>query len=72
MKTFEIRVTQELQGFYVGFLTVEAKNKKEALKIIKSMGKEDIDSEVNWSHGDEYWGDESTIEIHKETLTETK
>jgi len=46
MKTFEIRVTQLLTGYYEGTLEIQAKNKKEALKIIENMDTKDIDESV--------------------------
>ncbi len=67
-KTFEIRVTQELKGFYEGILSVKAKSALEALKIANKMKLEDIDEQVEWSQGDEYWGDYTTIEIHKDSI----
>ena len=63
MKTFQIRVTQDLTGYYEGYLEVEAKNKREAKQLIKKMSLRDIDGEVDWDHGDEYDGDSSTIEF---------
>lgn len=61
MKTYEIRVTQNLTGYYQGYLEIEAPNKKEANKILKSMSKEEIDNCVSWEHGDEYDGDVDSI-----------
>ena len=66
MKTYQIRVTQDLTGYYEGFLEVEAKNKVEAKKIIKNMKLEDIDNEVDWDHGDQYDGDYTTIVFQDE------
>lgn len=68
MKTFEIRVTQTLTGFYEGILSVKAKSASEALKIAKNMKLEDIDEQVDWSQGDEYSGDYTTIEIDKDSI----
>ncbi len=71
MKTFEIRVTQLLTGYYEGTLEIQAKNKKEALKIIENMDTKDIDESVeNWQHGNEYDGDHTTIEVYQDTLKE--
>jgi len=68
MKTFKIRVTQSLYGFYEGELEIEATSKAQALKEAKNMSEEDIDNQVNWSHMDEYWGDPSTIQIHRDSI----
>lgn len=65
MKKFEIRVTQILKGFYEGHLIVKAKNTSEALKKANEMELKDIDIQVEWKHGDEYWGDTNTIEIEQ-------
>lgn len=70
MKTFEIRVTQDLSGYYEGVLIIEASNKKAALNKAKKMSKDDIDNSVNWSHGDEYDGDKSSIVIHEDSIDE--
>lgn len=70
MKKFEIRVTQELKGFYNGRITIEASSEKAALKKLKKMSKKDIDNEANWTHGDEYDGDYHTIEIHEDSINE--
>ena len=47
MKTYEIRVTQNVTGYYEGYLKVEAKNKAEANKIIDTMTKQEIDDVVD-------------------------
>jgi hypothetical protein len=70
MKKFEISLTQELKGHYNGKIQIDAKNKKEALNILKSMSKEEIDSLADWTHGDEYSGDYDTIEIDSSSITE--
>ena len=70
MKTFEIRVTQNLTGYYEGTIEVEAKNKKEALKILKSMSKDEINEQADWTHGDQYDGDSETIEIDESEINE--
>lgn len=70
MKTFEIRVTQDLHGYYEGIIEIEAKNKKEALKKIKSMPKHEIDEQADWTHGDQYDGDYNTIEIDENSVNE--
>lgn len=63
MKTYSARVTQDLHGFYEGDIEIEAKNKKEARKKFEEMTNNEIDNCVNWSHGDEYWGDLNTIKL---------
>lgn len=70
MKTFEIRVTQELKGFYEGTINIEASNQKAALNKLKKMSKKAIDEKVNWTHGDEYDGDYTTIEIDENSINE--
>lgn len=66
MPEFEIRVTQQLHGYYEGYLKVQAKTRKEAIKNAEKMNLEDIDEQVSWSHMDEYEGDYKTIEIQEE------
>lgn len=68
MKTFEIRVTQELTGYYEGFIEIEASSKKAALNKLKKMSKKEIDEEVDWDHGDEYNGSISSIEIDENSI----
>jgi hypothetical protein len=70
MKIFEIRVTQNLSGYYEGVIKVEASNKKGALKKIRSMLKEEIDDAASWTHGDEYDGDIDSIEIDEGSINE--
>ena len=64
MKTFEIRVTQNLSGFYEGILEIQANSKKEAQQILSEMSLEEIDVQTDWTHGDDYTGDIKTIEFH--------
>ena len=68
MKTFEIRVTQELRGFYEGTIKIQASSEKVALNKLKKMSKKNIDEQVDWTHGDEYDGDPSTIEIYEDSI----
>ena len=70
MKKFEIKVTQALIGYYKGKITIEASSKKDALNKLKEMSTEDIDSQADWTHGDEYEGDPTTIEIHENSIKE--
>ena len=70
MKKFEIRVTQELKGFYNGTIEIEASSEKDALNKLKRMSKKDIDNQADWTHGDEYSGDYQTIEIHEDSINE--
>ena len=70
MKVFEIRVTQDLRGYYEGVIEIEAKNKKEALKVVKSMSKDEIDNQADWTHGDQYDGDKDSIEIDEDSINE--
>lgn len=70
MKTFEIRVTQDLSGFYEGTITMKALSEKAALNKLKKMSNQEINEDVDWTHGDEYWGDYTTIEIDKDSINE--
>ena len=63
MRTFEMRVTQEIHGYYEGTIEIEAKSKKESLKRIKSMTKDEMDDQADWTHGEQYDGDKESIEI---------
>lgn len=63
MKTFKIRVTQNLTGYYVGDLEIEADSLIEAREKLGNLSNDDIDDMVDWSHGDEYEGDVSSIEF---------
>lgn len=66
MKTFEIRVTQDLTGFYEGKLQINANSKTEAKKILSKLSKDKIDDMAEWSQGDDMDGDIDTIETHDE------
>lgn len=70
MKTFEIRVTQNLTGYYEGTIEIEASNQKAALNKLKKMSKKDIDEQADWTHGDQYDGDTDTIEIDEDSIDE--
>ena len=70
MKKFEIRVTQELKGYYEGTIEIEASSEKSALNKLKKMSKKDIDEQADWTHGDQYDGDYSTIEIDENSINE--
>lgn len=70
MKTFEIRVTQELTGYYEGTIEIEAYSKKAALSKVKKMDKRDIDMQADWTHGDQYDGNADTIEIDEDSINE--
>jgi hypothetical protein len=70
MKNFEIRVTQELRGFYEGTIEIEASSEKAALNKLRKMSKKDIDEQADWTHGDEYDGDYTTIEIDETSINE--
>lgn len=63
MKLFKINVTQELTGYYEGTLEILANSKIEAEQILDSMTNKMIDDNVEWEHGDEYYGDINTIEF---------
>jgi hypothetical protein len=65
-KTFSIRVTQDMTGYYEGHLEIEADNLEEAQAQLKDLSLKDIDDMVDWSHGDEYDGDYGSIELHDE------
>ena len=65
MKEFEFRVTQPMAGYYEGYITIEAKSEKQALKIAKSLSQEELAELVDrWSQGDEAW-DDGEIEIQE-------
>ena len=66
MKTFEIKLTQSLSGYYQGTIEVEASSKKAAINKLKKMSKEEIDEEADWTHGDEYWGNINSILIDED------
>lgn len=70
MKEFEIRVTQQLIGYYEGTIIVEARNKKSALNKLKKMSNQEIDEQADWTHGDDYNGDPDTIEIDESQINE--
>lgn len=70
MKRFEIRLTQNLTGFYKGTITVEASTSQAALNKLKRKSKKEIDEQVRWSHGDEYYGDYKSIQIHEDSVHE--
>lgn len=70
MKSYEIRVTQALSGYYNGRIIVQASSEKAALNKLKRMSKKDIDEEADWTQGDEYDGDYKTIEIHEDSINE--
>ena len=70
MRTFEVRVTQELKGFYEGTIEIKASSEKAALNKLKKMSKKDIDNQADWTHGDEYDGDYTTIEIDETSINE--
>ena len=63
MKTYEIKVTQDLHGWYNGVIKVEGKSPKDALERLLAMSLSEIDEQADWTHGDEYSGDVSSIEI---------
>lgn len=70
MKTYEIKVTQELKGYYNGRIIVQASSEKAALNKLKRMSRKTIDEEADWIHGDEYDGDYTTIQIHEDSINE--
>ena len=70
MKTFAIRVTQKLKGYYNGTIEIEAKNEQDALEKLMKMSKKDIDEKADWTHGDEYDGDTNSIEIDEDSINE--
>ena len=70
-KTYAIRVTQNLSGYYEGLIEVEAKSPEAALKKLKHMSKQQIDDQADWTHGDEYDGDKNSIEIDESSINET-
>jgi len=70
MKTYEIRVTQDLNGWYEGRIEIEATSKKSALKKLKAMKLSEIDKQADWTHGDEYSGDVDSIQIDELEIEE--
>ena len=70
MKTFEIRVTQPLIGYYYGWMTFEAQDADDAIHKITQMTTAEIDESVHWEIGDEMEADGDEIEIHLDTLLE--
>lgn len=63
MKNFEVKLTQEMVGVYIGSFTIEAKTQKEADKLVGNMSKEELDANADWEHGDSYDGLVETTEI---------
>lgn len=70
MKKFEIRVTQELSGYYEGTIVIEASNKQSALNKLEKMPKKEIDEQADWTNTDHYDGDYNTIRIDSEKINE--
>ena len=70
MKTFEIRVTQPMIGYYYGWLNIEAEDRADALNKITAMSNEEIYELVDWEIGDEMYGKYEEINIQIDTLTE--
>jgi hypothetical protein len=69
-KTFQIRVTQKLTGYYEGYIAIEATSEEAALKKLGEMPNKKIDRLVEWGHGDDYDGDIDTIEIDEDSICE--
>lgn len=63
MKEFEVTLSQELKGFYEGKFVIAAKSKQSALKKLRKFSKTRLDETADWTHGDHYDGDKSTIVI---------
>lgn len=58
MEKYEIQVTQRAIGYYIGKITIEAKSKEEAFKILDSYTSEEVEKLTdNWRSGDETWAD---------------
>jgi hypothetical protein len=70
MKTFSIKLTQSLSGYYKGTIEIEASSEKKALEILDSMSNEQIDNVADWTHGDEYDGDIESIEIDRTSIVQ--
>ena len=70
MKTYQINVTQDLHGWYEGTIEIEASSPKAALNKLEKISLLKIDELVNWTHGDEYHGDISSIEIDRDSVIE--
>ena len=70
MKTFEIRVTQPMIGYYYGWLNIEAEDRADALNKITAMSNEEIDNRVEWLEGGDTIADNEELNIEIDTLTE--
>ena len=70
IKTYYIRVTQDLHGFYEGRIEIEASSPKAAINKLKKMDPTQIDEVVDWEHGDDYYGDAALIEIDGDSIEE--
>lgn len=72
MKTFSIGLRQETHGSYIGRIEIEAKSKKEALKLLNEMSNDDIDWQAEWEDSGDVEGDVESIEIIEESIEEIK
>lgn len=63
-KLFQVKVLQEAKGGYEGFFTIEAKNMKEAQKILDNMTLDEIDEAVvDWEETDYMEGIVETTKV---------
>jgi hypothetical protein len=65
MKTFELKFTQELKGYYTGTMEIQARTRKEAFDNLSKLSNTEIDDLAEWEHGDEYYADNDTIKLIK-------
>ena len=63
MKVFELKLTQELKGYYKGKLEIKANTRKEALDKLGKFSNTELEDLVEWEHGDEYYGDTESITL---------
>ena len=71
MKTYNVKVTQPLIGYYYGWLTFEAENQTDAMERLDKMSEEEIDEKVNWIPNEETDElEEGEIIIQIDTLEE--
>ena len=66
MKEYTFRITQSLEGFYEGEVSIKAKSEEEARRKLKKLDKDKLENRVkNWKQAVEYAEGVGEIEIHK-------
>ena len=70
MKHFSVLLTMPLHGFYLGELIVDAEDEIDAVRIISSMSKNELDKFAQWEHSDYYEGDVNKIDIDYDSIVE--